>query len=178
MSKKSVVPAKVSRPCPGLTAAYNEQVGNYLDRTGSNGGGAHAVGHYSEKLFKKAFMNLDEHQKQLVYSAQQHDHTWRNDVTPGIMASFATGATACLKNVDVDANMTASRPPCTSCLLLFKSRAYQATIKKPTPDPNNLRFVPHKNQNPHAGKLFAKFKGLEALVSEVRYPCPPPPLYC
>jgi hypothetical protein len=167
--KKSVVPARVSRPCPGLTAAYNALVGDYLNRTGSDGGGARAVTHYSEKLFKKEFKDLSERQKEIVYSAQQHDHTWRNDVTPGIMASYATGTIACKKSVDVDAKLEASPPPCESCLLLFTSRPYQNAIKKPTPDPKNMRFVPYKNQNPHGGQLYAKFKGLEALVSEVRF---------
>ncbi|KAJ7610673.1 hypothetical protein DFH06DRAFT_1016533 [Mycena polygramma] len=154
-------------PCPGLTAAYDEKVGAYLERSNAGGGGAHAIGHYSEKLFKDDFQNLSQRQQELAYAAQQHDHTWRNDVTRGIMASFATGTTACLKNVEVDANVADSPSPCESCLLLFTSRAYQRVLNKPLPETKNLRHVPRKYQNAHAGQLYAKFKGLEALFSEV-----------
>ncbi|KAF7345674.1 hypothetical protein MVEN_01587100 [Mycena venus] len=132
---KAVVSAKISMPCPGLTAAYSEKVGDYLERSNANGGGARAIGHYSEKLFKKDFQDLSEHQQQLAYAAQQHGHTWQNDVTEGIMASFATGTTACLKNVEIDAKGAESPPPCESCLLLFTSRAYQNVLNKPQPDP-------------------------------------------
>ncbi|KAJ7127909.1 hypothetical protein C8R44DRAFT_873680 [Mycena epipterygia] len=167
MTDDMEVPRKKARTAePGLTAAYDEKVGNYLDRTGSNGGGAHAVGYYSDKLFKKEFANLSEQQKQVVYAAQQHDHTWRNDVTPGILASFATGTIACLKTVYIAAPGIASPSPCSSCLLLFTSKSYQNTIKKPAPDAKNLRYVPVRNQNPHAGMIYARCKGLEALVSE------------
>ncbi|KAF7346851.1 hypothetical protein MSAN_01824400 [Mycena sanguinolenta] len=96
--KKSIVPAKISMPCPGLTSAFDEKIGHYLARTGSHGGGGRAVAHYSEKLFKKEFQDLDEQQKELVYTAQRHDHTWRNDVTEGIMASFSV---SCLKTVEL-----------------------------------------------------------------------------
>ncbi|KAJ6589575.1 hypothetical protein B0H19DRAFT_924454, partial [Mycena capillaripes] len=137
-----------------------------LDRSGSNGGGARAVAYYSETLFKAEFRDLSKRQQELVYAAQQHDHTWRNDITPGIMGSFATGATPCLKNVEVDAREADAPPPCESCLLVFKSRPYQKIINKPQPASENLRFVPQKHQNPHAGQLFAKFHGLEALFSE------------
>ncbi|KAJ7687303.1 hypothetical protein B0H17DRAFT_1180926 [Mycena rosella] len=162
---KSVAPAKILLPCPGLTAAYNENVGKYLDRAGSNGGGARVIGHYCEKLFQKELAELSDKEKQLAYAAQQHDHTWRNDVSPGIIASFATGEAPCLKSIEVATSDT-SPSPCASCLLVFTSRAYQKMIKKPTPDAANLRYVPHRNQKAHAGKIYARFKGLEELVSE------------
>jgi hypothetical protein len=176
--KKAVDPAKISVPCPGLTAAFNEKVGYYLERSNANGGGGRAVGYYSEKLFQKEFQDLNERRKELVNAAQQHDHTWWNNVTEGVMASFATGTTSCLKNVEVDVKVVESPPPCDSCLLLFTSRAYQNIINKPQPDPKNLRHVPHKYQNAHAGWLFAKFHGLEALFSEVRYTCCRTFIYC
>ncbi|KAJ7677295.1 hypothetical protein B0H14DRAFT_3684172 [Mycena olivaceomarginata] len=147
--KKAVGPAKISVPCPGLTAAFSDKVGYYLERSNANGGGGRAVGYYSEKLFQKEFQDLNERKNELVIAAQQHDHTWRNNVTEG-----------------VDVKVVESPPPCDSCLLLFTSRAYQNIINKPQPDPKNLCHVPHKYQNAHAGRLFAKFHGLEALFSE------------
>ncbi|KAJ6482001.1 hypothetical protein C8R45DRAFT_831472 [Mycena sanguinolenta] len=161
--KKSIIPVKISMPCPGLTSAFDEKIGNYLARTSSHGGGARAVGHYSEKLFKKEFQDLDEQQKELIYTAQRHDHTWRNDVTEGIMASFST---SCLKNVEVDIRTREFPSPCESCLLVFTSRSYQHALNKPQPDAKNMRFVPHRYQSAHTGQLFAKCKGLERLFSE------------
>ncbi|KAJ6608853.1 hypothetical protein B0H10DRAFT_1815010 [Mycena sp. CBHHK59/15] len=157
---------KISKPCLGLTAAFNAQVGIYLDRTVSMGGGAHAIGHYSDKLFKKEFNDLTNGQKRQVHTAQLHDRTWKNDTSPGVMASFAMGATVCLKAFNVDPESLELPVPCDSCLQLFTLRAYKNTINKPTPDQSNLRYVPHVYQNQHAGMLYAKFQGLEALMAE------------
>ncbi|KAJ7148708.1 hypothetical protein C8R43DRAFT_1236758 [Mycena crocata] len=165
-AKKALPAPKVQRPCPGLTAADDERVGQYLDRSGCNGGGARAIAHYSEELFKKPFTELSEAEKQLAYAAQQHGHAWRNDLTPGIKASFATGSTACLKTVEIDPASGSSVPPCTSCQMLLTLKSYIATINKPAADPKNLRYVPKRNQNPHAGQLYMKFHGLQELVSE------------
>ncbi|KAJ7150342.1 hypothetical protein C8R46DRAFT_1358417 [Mycena filopes] len=134
----------VQRPCPGLTRAFDEAVGNYLDRTTSSGGGAHSPGHYSSKIFGKPFLDLTAKEKETVYTARFHDYAWRNDVSPGIMACFAAGGTGCLKIVDM--------PP-------------TATTREAAPS-ENLKFVPRINQNAHAGMLFAKFKGLDGLLSE------------
>ncbi|KAJ6601652.1 hypothetical protein B0H10DRAFT_1638363, partial [Mycena sp. CBHHK59/15] len=131
-------------------------------------GGARAFGHYSETLFKKQYKDLTEAEKKVVAAVQLHDRTWRNDTSPGIMASFATGSTPCLKRLEVDANAACFPVLCTSCFLLFTSKAYQVAIHKKPADPENLRFVPHIHQNAHAGMLYTKFKGLEALILEVR----------
>ncbi|KAJ6555302.1 hypothetical protein B0H10DRAFT_1657585, partial [Mycena sp. CBHHK59/15] len=45
-----------------------------------------------------------------------------------------------------------------SCAPPFYHKGYQSTVKKPAPDPSNLRYVPHKNQNPHAGQIYARFR--------------------
>ncbi|KAJ6620029.1 hypothetical protein B0H10DRAFT_1766249, partial [Mycena sp. CBHHK59/15] len=136
-------------------------------RTVTTSGGASAVSHYSTKLFKKAYKDLNEIQKNQIRTAQFHDRTWRNDTSPGIMALFATGRTPCLKTVNVEAKLAQSPPPCDSCLLLLTLKAFQNTIRKLAPDPENLRYVPQIHQNSHAGMLYTKFKGLEALISEV-----------
>ncbi|KAJ6540255.1 hypothetical protein B0H10DRAFT_2245184 [Mycena sp. CBHHK59/15] len=100
--------------------AGSQSVGNYLDRTVSTGGGAHAVNHYSDKIFNKEFTELTEKEKDTVYTVRFHNYSWRNDTT----------------------------------------------IHREAPEPSNLRFVPRVNQNPHAGMLYAKFSGLEELISE------------
>ncbi|KAJ7229028.1 hypothetical protein GGX14DRAFT_616418, partial [Mycena pura] len=157
----------VARPCPGLSAAYDEKCGMYLERSGAPGGGARAVSHYAQALFGgKKFENLTYAEKEQVYAARHHDHTWRNDFTSGIMASFAMGTNACLKTVQVDPHSSAPPAPCTSCRLLFTSKSYQAVLVKPLPKKENFKFVPNRNQNAHAGKQFSRYKGLEDLFAE------------
>lgn len=141
---KKVVPLKVSRPCPGLTAAYDEKVGKYLSRASSTGGGARSLEYYSKQFFKKKYNNLSDAEQQQVVAAQVHDRTWRNDVSPGIVASFATGENPCIKTVHVDADATVT-PPCSSCQLVFTSKPYKNALNKPTPDSSNLRYVPLKH---------------------------------
>ncbi|KAJ6558971.1 hypothetical protein B0H10DRAFT_1967125 [Mycena sp. CBHHK59/15] len=104
--------------------------------------------------------DLDNNQKEHIVTAQLHDRTWRNDTSPGIMASFATN---CLKTVKVNADSTELLVPCQSCLLVHTSQSYHNAINKPAADSKKLCFVPCLNQNLHAGMLYARFKGLEAL---------------
>ncbi|KAJ7255123.1 hypothetical protein B0H12DRAFT_1071051 [Mycena haematopus] len=156
---------EVQRPCPGLTRAFDDAVGKYLDRTVANGGGGRAVNHYSSELFGKDFTDLTEKQKATVYTAQAHDYTWRNDVNRGIMACFATGTTACLKTVKAIPN-SPSTPVCSSCKLLATSKVFKNAIRREAAASSNLKYVPRIHQNEHAGMLFAKFAGLEALLAE------------
>ncbi|KAK6992199.1 hypothetical protein R3P38DRAFT_2570976 [Favolaschia claudopus] len=109
-------PAKIQRPCPGLTRSFDELVGRYLDNCVSSGGGGRSDNHYSSQIFDKKFTDLTNDQKDTVETARFHDRAWRNDTSPRIMACFATGTNPCLRTV--------------------------------------------------AGMLFARFKGLEALLSE------------
>ncbi|KAJ7078625.1 hypothetical protein C8R43DRAFT_1143365 [Mycena crocata] len=155
----------VPRPCPGLTRAFNDLVGNYLDRTVSTGGGGHNPNHYSHKLFGQDFTDLREKQKESVHAAHLHDYAWRNDTSPGVMACFATGVLACLKTVEVEPGSDTT-PPCASCQLLLSLKTFKNAISREPADPSNLRYVPHAHQNAHAGFLYAKFKGLERLISE------------
>lgn len=157
-------PQKVSKPCPGLTADYDAQVGVYLEHASATGGGARAVGHYSEQLFKKPYDDLTEPEKDQVKFAQLHGRAWRNDTSNGIMATFST---KCLKTLEIDPTSTVSPPPCNECVLVFTSRQYKTAINKPAPKVENLRYVPKAYQNTHAGMLYAKFQGLEALMNEV-----------
>ncbi|KAJ6532807.1 hypothetical protein B0H10DRAFT_2449660 [Mycena sp. CBHHK59/15] len=121
--------SKVSRPCPGLTRAFDLAVGNYLDRTVSAGGGAHAVNHYSDKIFDQKFIDLTQVQKDAVRIACAHDYIWRNDTSPGIIACFATGLVPCLKTVDIDPD-AATTPPCDSCRLVSTTKSFKNAIHR------------------------------------------------
>ncbi|KAJ6493128.1 hypothetical protein C8R45DRAFT_1073149 [Mycena sanguinolenta] len=158
-------PPTVTRPCPGLTTAFDEKVGNYLDRATSSGGGAHPVNHYSREMFKKDFADLTDKQKDTVQTARIHDYCWVNNTSPGVMACFAAGSNACLKTVEIDTNSSVV-PPCGNCKLLATLKLFKTAISRKAADPSNLKYVPHANRNPHSGMLFAKFKGLEAFLTE------------
>jgi hypothetical protein len=82
------------------------------------------------------------------------------------MGCFAAGANACLKTVEIDPNSSAV-PPCSNCRLLATLKGFKTAISRVAADPLNLKYVLHVNRNAHAGMLFAKFKGLEALLAEV-----------
>ncbi|KAJ7165277.1 hypothetical protein C8R46DRAFT_1277431 [Mycena filopes] len=156
-------PQKASRPCPGLTAAYDPQIGVYLAERAATGGGAPSPAHYADKLFQKVYAALTDSEKEQVRIAQLHDRAWRNDTSPGIVATFST---KCLKLVEVAVDPPGTLAPCEECQLVYTLRSYKTAIKKPAASPQNLRFVPHVHQNHHAGHLYAKFHGLEGLMSE------------
>ncbi|KAF7335957.1 hypothetical protein MSAN_02309100 [Mycena sanguinolenta] len=141
-------PPTITRPCPGLTRAFDEKVGSYLDRATSSGGGAHPVNHYSEQMFKKDFTDLTEKQKDTVHTARIHDYRWVNNTSPGVMACFAAGSNPCLKTVEVNANSSAV-PPCANCKLLATLKLFKTAINRKAADPSNL-----------------KIKGLEAFLAE------------
>ncbi|KAJ7834880.1 hypothetical protein B0H14DRAFT_3461731 [Mycena olivaceomarginata] len=124
-------------------ADFDERVGDYLDKATSSGGGTHAVNHYSMEIFKKDFTDLTQKEKDTVYTACFHDYTWLSDTSPGVMGCFAASANACLKTVEIDPNSPAGDR-----------------------GPVELEVCAHVNRNAHAGMLFAKLKGLEALLAE------------
>ncbi|KAJ7200399.1 hypothetical protein GGX14DRAFT_572153 [Mycena pura] len=132
---------KAGRPCPGLTEAFN-------------------------LLFSQTIAELSNEQKAVVRVAHQHDYTWRNDFTPGVMASFAVGAEPCLRTVEVDPRSSLPPPPCENCHSVFLSKIYQSTISKPLPENSNYKYNAKHNQGVHQGMILAKCKGLEVLLAE------------
>ncbi|KAJ6464939.1 hypothetical protein C8R45DRAFT_939782 [Mycena sanguinolenta] len=156
-------PRKISKPCPGLAASYEAKIGIYLEHAASTGGGARSVGHYSQKLSQKDFQDLTSNERDQVATAQLHGRTWQNDTSPGIIA---LSSTKCLKVVEVDPASTAPLAPCSECALLFTSKPFKTAINKPAPKPEHLKFVPKMYQNTHAGMLYGKFQGLQALMEE------------
>ncbi|KAJ6530897.1 hypothetical protein B0H10DRAFT_1973510 [Mycena sp. CBHHK59/15] len=114
--KKAPLPAKVSLPCPGLTAAYNEQVGHYLNRTGSTGAGS-SCWTLQFRVIQKGIHGSSEMEKQHVYRS------------------------------------AASAPISPRSKSLLQIRPIYVTFL--------IRIKTH-----NAGQIYARFQGLEALVSE------------
>ncbi|KAJ7896754.1 hypothetical protein B0H14DRAFT_2558120 [Mycena olivaceomarginata] len=79
---------------------------------------------------------------------------WNIDTSPGSMACFTTGANACAKTVEINPNSPAV-PPCSNCRLLATLKGFKTAISREATDLLNLKCM-----------LFAKFKGLEALLAE------------
>ena len=63
-------------PCPGLDEQWYKQVGHYLDRTATAGGGAPSVNKLSYELYNKKYMSLSKKRKQKVKAMQQHRWLW------------------------------------------------------------------------------------------------------
>ncbi|KAJ7208611.1 hypothetical protein GGX14DRAFT_566827 [Mycena pura] len=157
---------KVGRPCPGLTEAFDVRIGVYFSRSVSEGGGGHNDAHYAQLLFSQTTAELSNEQKAVVRVAHQHDYTWRNDFTPGVMASFAVGAGPCLRTVEVDPRSSLPPPPCENCHSVFLSKIYQSTISKPLPENSNYKYNAKHHQGVHQGTMLAKCKGLEVLLAQ------------
>ncbi|KAJ7053113.1 hypothetical protein C8F01DRAFT_1330777 [Mycena amicta] len=161
------IPATIMVPCPGITAAFEPKMSNYLERTRAGGGGAKDITIHAAELFPgRAYKSLKQSEKDLAYAAQTHDLQWRNDFSTGIKASFATGRRPCLTLVQVQADSIDAREPCKSCKLMHATPEFQKVIAIPMPDPANRKFVPHRYQDAQLGQLYSKFQGLEALLSE------------
>ncbi|KAJ7754212.1 hypothetical protein DFH07DRAFT_959909 [Mycena maculata] len=99
-----------------------------------------------QDLFQTKFTDPTEDQKSLVYTARHHDYVWRNDTSPGFH--------------DQQHSAVFFLPS------LEHNESFKNAIHKEAPDPANLKYVPLVNQNTHAGMLYAKFHGLQDLISE------------
>lgn len=66
-------------PCPGLIAADEPLITQYLRHTTIPGGGSHSVVVIANELFHKTFGKLSKQRKQMVIDKQFQGHMWRND---------------------------------------------------------------------------------------------------
>lgn len=171
--KKAKPSAKrVMKTCPGITAAYDPRIADYLSACGSTGGGSRSVTALSKEKFGVPYRDLDEEQQAIIRSAQFHARTWRNDTTLNVMACFACGELACKGAFEVDAVELSSPTPCSSCMFIYSSHAFQNTIvrdwaAKAQDDNQTQKFTPNIFRNETQGKIFVRRRGLEKLFEEV-----------
>nr|GAT49565.1 predicted protein [Mycena chlorophos] len=160
-------PPTVEVPCTGITDAIEPRMAVYSARTRAGGGGAKDITIYAAKHFPgRAFTSLSQAEKELAYADQSFDFQWRNDFLSKIKASFATGTRPCARFVEVPADAMVKRGPCKLCRMMLATPEFQRVLDIPLPSPANRKYVPHRFQDARLGQLYAKFQGLEALLSE------------
>jgi hypothetical protein len=147
-------------PCPGLTVVENPRIGQYLRRTGVQGGGGRSLPKIAKEMFKRLFSNLSgKKQRQQVLDKQMNEWKWRND-----HMHSRVHLSGCSK--EVPSRFDNPPKPCSPCLGLLRDRGFRNTIwKKPPPDENYIH-VNHRFRNPVVGEIYARTLGVKELVEE------------
>lgn len=66
-------------PCPGLSGDINPQIENYLLRTTVLSAGGTSLENVAHNMYKKAYKDLTEAEKQAMHIKQMHMHRWTLD---------------------------------------------------------------------------------------------------
>ncbi len=147
-------------PCPGLTVVENPRIGQYLRRTGVQGGGGRSLPKIAKEMFKRLFSNLSgKKQRQQVLDKQINEWKWKNDHMHSRVHS-----TGCLK--EVPSRFENPPKPCSPCLALLRDRGFRNTIRKKAPSDKNYIHINHRFRNPVIGKIYARTLGVKELVEE------------
>lgn len=76
---KGSIEQKSTMPCRGVSELDNPLVSQYLNRTGTGGGGARSIHLISKAQFGTEYRNLTKGQKDEVDAVQRGEWVWRND---------------------------------------------------------------------------------------------------
>ena len=146
-------------PCGGIGPSNHPNVQMYLDRTGALGGGASSVTKIAKRLYRKAFILLNDTRKTQVKRIQIHEWKWRND-----HASLAIFSTSCLKEVMVTSS-DPSKALCSKCASLLTLRRFKIAIARPRPPTENYKYIPisHRGSSTIAA-CYARCKGIENII--------------
>ncbi|KAH7906400.1 hypothetical protein BJ138DRAFT_1016289 [Hygrophoropsis aurantiaca] len=145
-------------PCLGITSDAAPKLPNYLIRTPVHGGGARRPHIVAFEVYGITYKDLDQDQKEYVDTLLRHEQTWTNDRALGRVY-----ATDCKKTVvqPVDGPQR-----CSSCTAVLISKSFKTALSKPIPSAGNYAFLNKKYRNETLGKIYAKSRGLQALVEE------------
>ncbi|THU96546.1 hypothetical protein K435DRAFT_664202 [Dendrothele bispora CBS 962.96] len=161
-------PTFVKKPCPGLTEAFNSQIGYYLRNTMVEGAGSRSKSHYAQDMYRVKFKNLEPEEQESVNLAVIHGCTWCNISEPNHMAVFASGEQPCLKFVDVEKSSQLAPTPCENCLILFNSCPFQKTIKRKRAEGTNMKYIPTGYTCPNLAQVYSRYRQLEGLMEEAK----------
>ncbi|KAH9010301.1 hypothetical protein EDB84DRAFT_1570618 [Lactarius hengduanensis] len=148
-------------PCPGLSGDIDPQIDNYLLRSTVPSAGGITIEKVADNMYKKAYKDLTEAEKQAVRIGQMHTHRWTLEHQRRRI--FATGTKPCLREVLYNAG---SPQPCDACRALLKDRAFRTAISRNVPDDENRKFTPHLYQAAEIAKISAKHSGLSAIFDK------------
>ncbi|KAL1661458.1 hypothetical protein GGF50DRAFT_61078 [Schizophyllum commune] len=155
--------APSDEPCPGITAADDPRVVQYLTRTSEGGGGAPSVIPIGQKKYPdvKFFRNLDFDQKRTVYLLQMNARKWRND-----HSNLRVFSRACLEVAGPRSPTGLRYLPCTQCCKVLASRAFKTAINKPIPADENYIYVNKRFRNAAVANIYARTIGLRSIVEQ------------
>ena len=153
-------------PCPGLSKNIDSQIENYLLRTTVPSAGGTSIENVARNMYKKAYKELTEAEKEAVRIGQMHTHRWSLDHQRRRV--FATGTKPCLRKVTHKLHYDSRSPqPCDACMALLKDCAFRTAIYRSLPGDENRKFTPHLYQAAEIAKISAKHSGLGAIFDKV-----------
>ena len=149
---------KLRMPCHGVTVLENSLVDQYLNRTGTGGGGARSIHLVSKERFDTEFRFLTKGQMDEVYAAQRAEWVWRND-----HLNLQVCATNCEKFTSSHSFATSLCPQCKSLLDL---KAFIIAIHKKTPTDENAKYVNGRYIPTVLIGIYARVKGLKEIIEQ------------
>lgn len=147
---------EVKMPCRGVSDVDNLLVDRYLRRTGAGGGGGRGIHVISRDRFKKEFKYLTRAQKEVVQATQRAEWVWRNN-----HQSLRVHAINCER---FTSSCSIASSLCTKCKQLLSLHAFTVAIQKKVPLDKNLKYINKQYLNPVLAHLYAKVKGLRAII--------------
>ena len=152
----SVGKNEVKMPCRGVSHVDNPLVDHYLKQTGAGGGGGQSIYVILRERFGEEFRYLTSTQKDVIQAAQQVEWAWRND-----HLNLRVYAMNC-KRFTSSTSLALSL--CAKCKHLLILKSFTGAICKKIPLGKNLKHTNAQYINPILGHLYAKAKGLRAII--------------
>jgi len=148
--------SEVKMPCRGVSDMDNPLIDRYLKRTGAGGGGGRSIHVISRERFNEEFKYLTSTQKEVVQVAQRAGWAWRND-----HLNLRVYAMNCERFTSSPSLVSSL---CTKCKDLLVPKVFVHAIRKKIPLDENLKYTNAQYINPILGHLYAKVKGLRAII--------------
>ncbi|KAF6746318.1 hypothetical protein DFP72DRAFT_1017300 [Ephemerocybe angulata] len=150
-------------PCPGLNGATNDDIQQYLDRTGAFGGGGSSVTLLAHALYSSKFGRLSPKRKLQVRLAQRQEWLWINDSTNGVVFS-----TSCKKVAGARKKSDNSDPPCFNCASLLTKRTFKNLLHRPIPEAADYKYLNYAYRNTQLALVFSKCSGIEDIFIDIK----------
>jgi len=161
LKKKNVEASGVRKseakmPCRGVSDMNNPLIDRYLKRTGAGGGGGRSIHVISRERFNEEFKYLTATQKEVVQVAQRTEWAWRND-----HLNLRVYVMNCER---FTSSSSLALSLCEKCKHLLILNVFTHAIRKKMPLDENLKYTNAQYINPTLGHLYAKVKGLRAII--------------
>ncbi|KAF7300831.1 hypothetical protein MKEN_01309000 [Mycena kentingensis (nom. inval.)] len=159
MSSIPSPPPRASVPCAGITERDEPLVPRYLKRSATLGGGARSVVVIAKEMFGKTYGLLTDEEKSQVDTCRLHEETWFND-----HRNMRVFSKDCLGS-SVSTRADGQPEPCRQCRDVIRQPRFRAVLHKPTPEPENYRFVNKQFQQSLLASQYAQSKGFRDLLN-------------